>query len=316
MRGMTIWGREEQAMGTRVRWAMVAAVALLWVSGACHAAELDVVCSTPELAAIARAVGGDRVRVVSIAEPNQDYHRVEARPSDVARLSRADVFVRVGMDLDLWADALLGAARNRKVSPGGPGYVDASERIRRLEVPSERITGASGDIHPLGNPHYYYDPGCGKVIAHNILLGLRRVSPEDASAFDANYRRFVEEIDAAMPRWQRALAGCRDERVVTYHRNWAYFMNRFGIRLFDTLEPKPGIPPSPAHLSRLIDAMKRERVRAIVVETVYPKRFPEFVARETGARLAWAPYSVGVMGTRDYIGFIDRIVEAFREACG
>ena len=106
----------------------------------------------------------------------------------MARLSRADVLVRVGMDFDLWADALIAAARNKKVAVGGPGYVDASQRIKRLEVPTEKITGASGDIHALGNPHYYYDPGCAKVIAHNILLGLRRVSPGDAGVFDANYR--------------------------------------------------------------------------------------------------------------------------------
>ncbi|NLC58861.1 MAG: zinc ABC transporter substrate-binding protein [Armatimonadetes bacterium] len=291
------------------------AFALLAAPAVAARAALEVVATIPELAAIAREVGGAKVRVTSIAQPNQDYHRVEARPSDVARLSKADLFVRVGMDFDQWADALLGAARNKRVSPGGPGYVDASARIKRLEVPTERISGASGDIHAQGNPHYYYDPGCGKVIAHNILLGLRRVSPGDAATFDANYQRFVAAIDAAMPRWQRAMAACKGTPVVTYHKNWVYFMNRFGVREFATLEPKPGIPPSPAYLRRLIDSMKREKVKAMVVETIYPKRFPEFVARETGARLEWAPYSIGVLGTQDYLSFVDRIVQAFQRAC-
>jgi len=278
-------------------------------------AAVEVVATIPELAAIAREVGSSKVRVSSIAQPNQDYHKVDARPSDVARLSRADVLVRVGMDFDLWADALIAAARNKKVAVGGPGYVDASQRIKRLEVPTEKITGASGDIHALGNPHYYYDPGCAKVIAHNILLGLRRVSPGDAGVFDANYKKFIAAIDAAMPRWQRQMAVCKGKPVVTYHKNWRYFMERFGVREFQTLEPKPGIPPSPGHINRLIQRMKRESVKAMVVESIYPKRFPEFVARETGARLEWAPYSIGVMGTRDYIGFVDKIVEAFHNAC-
>ncbi|MBI3945060.1 MAG: zinc ABC transporter substrate-binding protein [Armatimonadetes bacterium] len=289
------------------------AAGLIAAAGSAHAAT-DVVATTPELAAIAREVGGGKVSVHSLARPNQDYHRVDARPSDVARVGKADVFIRVGMDFDLWADALLAAAHNRKVSPGGPGYVDASERIRRLEVPTERITGASGDIHAMGNPHYYYDPGCGKVIAYNILLGLRRAAPEDAGTFDANYKAFTAKVDDAMQRWQRALAPYKGMPVVTYHKNWVYFFNRYGLREFGTLEPKPGIPPSPAHLNRLIEAMKREKVAAIVVETVYGKKFPEFVAREAGARLAWAPYSVGVMDTHDYIGMIDKIVAAFKDA--
>lgn len=296
-----------------LRGALVAAW-LMVASGA--QAAVQVVATTPELAAIAREIGGDKVTVYSLARPNQDYHRVEARPSDVARVSQADLFIRIGMDFDLWADALLASAHNKKVSPGGPGYVDASERIKRLEVPTERITGASGDIHAMGNPHYYYDPGCGKVVAYNILMGLRRVAPEDAKTFDANYRAFVEKVDAAMQRWQRDLAPYKGQPVVTYHKNWVYFFNRFGLREFGTLEPKPGIPPSPSHLKQLIDSMKRSHVKAMVVETVYGKKFPEFVARETGARLAWAPYSVGVMGTRDYIDLIDKIVAAFKEALG
>ena len=124
-----------------------------------------------------------------------------------------------------------------------------------------------------------------------------------------------ERVQEAMPRWQQRMAACKGKPVVTYHKNWRYFMERFGVREFQTLEPKPGIPPSPGHINRLIQSMKREGVKAMVVETIYPKRFPEFVARETGARLEWAPYSIGVMGTRDYIGFVDKIVEAFHNAC-
>ncbi|MDH7568995.1 MAG: metal ABC transporter substrate-binding protein [Armatimonadota bacterium] len=297
-----------------MRYIPLLAALLLATTGAAHAA-VKVVASIPELEAIAREVGGGHVSVYTIARPDQDYHRVEARPSDVARLSEADLFVRVGMDFDLWADALLASARNKKVSKGGPGYVDASERVKKLEVPLERVTGASGDIHVWGNPHYCYDPGYGKVIAYSILLGLRRVDPAHAADYDANYKEFVNKVDSAMQRWKKKLEPCRGQQVVTYHKNFSYFMERFGIREFGNLEPKPGIPPSPAHLNRLIAEMKRANVKAIVVETVYPRKGAEFVAREAGARLAVAPYSVGVMGTRDYISLVDKIVEAFSNAC-
>lgn len=279
------------------------------------ARSLSVVAATPELADIAREVGGSKVSVHSVARPNQDYHHVEARPTDVAALHSADLFVRIGMDFDLWADALMQAAKNPKVAKGGAGYVDASEGVTRLEVPVHQITGASGDIHVYGNPHYYNDPVYGKRIAYNILLGLRKVDPGSAAAYDAGYKAFAAKIDAAMPRWKRELAGAVGKPVVTYHKDLDYFMRRFGIGDFGNLEPKPGIPPSPAHVSALIREMKAHNVKAVVVQSVYPMRYPAMIARETGAHVEEAPYSIGTMGTRSYIEFIDKIVDAYRKAC-
>ena len=279
-------------------------------------ADVTVVTTTPELAAIAREVGGSFASVSALARPDSNYHQVDAKPSDVVRVARADVFVRTGMDLDMWADALLASARNGKVAPGKPGYVDASARIRKLQVPSASISGASGDVHPDGNPHYWFDPKNGVVIAYEILLALRSVDPTHAAAYDANYKRFSDEISQRLVGWQQQLAPYKGKGFVAYHEEWVYFANRFGLEEFGFLEPKPGIPPSGAHVQDLIRRMKAEGVKAILLSSVYPSRYGDLVAREAGARLVTVPYSVGSAGTRNYVEYIDALVAGARKAYG
>lgn len=277
-------------------------------------AAIDVVAATPELADITKQVGGNKVSVYSIAKPNQDYHMIEPRPSDVSRIRRADMVVRIGLDLDMWLDSLMNAASNPRVRKGGAGYVDASVGIKRLEVPKDSITGASGDIHVYGNPHYFYDPENGKIIAHNVLEGLIRVSPGSKATFQENYERFAKEIDKRTAAWERELAPYKGKRVVTYHQSAIYFIRRFGLRGFGTLEVKPGIPPSASHVAGLIKRMKDEHVNAMAIESIYPKRFPDLVKRETGANYVVVPYSVGAMGTKSYIDLIDMWVSKYKEA--
>ena len=277
-------------------------------------AAVNVVTTLPELASIAKEVGGSRVSVQSLAKPDQDYHRIEARPSDVRRVASAGLFVRAGMDLDMWADALINAARNSAVARGGKGYVDASRMIRKMEVPAGQITGASGDIHVQGNPHYWYDPGNAKVIAYQVLLGLRAVDPKGAAAYDANYKRFVSEVDRRIKGWEKELAPYRGRSVVSYHDEWVYFYKRFGMTPFGYLEPKPGIPPSANHVNNLIRRMKADRVKAVVVSSIYPMRFPQLLQREASASVVRVPYSVGSMGTKDYFSYIDAIVKGFKKA--
>ena len=277
-------------------------------------AAIDVVAATPELADITRQVGGDKVSVYSIAKPNQDYHMIEPRPSDVSRIARADMVVRTGLDLDMWLDALLNAASNTRVRKGAAGYVDASVGIHKLEVPHEQITGASGDIHVNGNPHYFYDPENAKIIAHNVLEGLIRVSPGSKSTFQSNYEHFTGHIDQKMVSWKRELAPYKGRPVVTYHQSAVYFLHRFGLDDFGQLEPKPGIPPSAAHVSALIRRMKEHKVSAVAIESVYPRRFPDLIKRETGADYVVVPYSVGSMGTKTYIELIDRWVDGYKDA--
>lgn len=288
-------------------------VPVLSLATAAHAA-VDVVTTLPELAAIAKEVGGARTSVQALAKPDQDYHRIEARPSDVRRVASADLFVRAGMDLDMWADALTSSARNARVAPGGKGYVDASRMIRKLEIPKGQVSGASGDIHVEGNPHYWYDPGNAKVIAYQVLLGLRAVDPKGAAAYDANYKRFTAEIDRRLAGWTRELAPYKGRPVVAYHDEWVYFYRRFGLKPFGYLEPKPGIPPSASHVNSLIRRMEASRVKAVVVSSIYPMRFPQLLQREAGAEVVRVPYSVGSMGTKDYFSYIDAIVKGYRKA--
>jgi zinc/manganese transport system substrate-binding protein len=298
----------------RITCALAALALALFCAGAVSAAKIEVIASLPELADIAKQVGGDRVDVYSIAKPNQDYHTIEPRPSDVRRIADADLIVRVGMDLDLWLDALLNASGSRDVSKGGRGYVDASVGVARLEVPKGQISGASGDIHVYGNPHYFYDPMNAKIIARNISNGLARVSPGNKAYFAANCETFADEIDRRMKVWQQELKPFEGRQAVLYHRGAVYFLRRFGIKDFDELESKPGIPPSPGHVRDLIARMKEHGVKAIVIESVYPKRFPEMVASETGGRLVVTPYSVGALGTKSYFDLMDLWVERYKEA--
>lgn len=276
-------------------------------------AAIHIVAATPELADIAKQVGGNKVSVYSIAKPNQDYHMIDPRPSDVSRISKADMVVRVGLDLDMWMDALLNAASNHRVSRGGAGYVDASAGIKRLEVPKESISGASGDIHVFGNPHYFYDPENGKIIAHNILEGLIKIAPSSKSTFEHNYSQFTGEIDKHMDSWRKELSPFKGDHIVTYHQSAIYFLRRFGLRGFGTLEVKPGIPPSASHISGLIRRMKDEHVKAMAIESIYPKRFPDLIKRETGAKYVVVPYSVGSLGTKSYIDLIDMWVSRYKE---
>jgi len=278
------------------------------------AAAVDVVTAIPELAAIAKQVGGNHVSVYSIARPNTDYHRVEPRPSDVARIQKAELVVRTGRDLDLWMDALMNAAANRRVNRGGAGYVDASAEIPAIEVPTAQITGASGDVHPEGNPHYIYDPIYAKFAARNIVRGLIRVDASHDDAYRANYVRFNKAIDDRMAGWRKELSPYQGQAVVTYHKSYNYFLRRFGLRQYATIEPKPGIPPSAGHINALIQQMKRDKVKAVVIESIYPTRYPDLITRQTGEKYVVVPYSVGSLGTDSYFELIDLLVDRFKQA--
>ena len=289
-------------------------LALCLISAAPTFAAVDIVATTPELAAISKEVGGNLVTVTSLAKPNQDYHKVEAKPTDVVKVKNATVFVRIGLDMDMWADSVMNAARNANAQPGGGGYVDAGRLIKKKEVPTTNISGASGDIHVYGNPHYWLDPANAKVIAYQVDLALRGVDPKNAATYDANYSHFSAEIDTRMKGWQAELAPYQGKAVVAYHDEWVYFLSRFGLKAFGYLEPKPGISPSGSHINNLIAAMKQANVRAVIIPSIYPTRFGDLVAKETGGTVAIVPYSVGSQGTTDYFSYMDAIVAGFKKA--
>jgi ABC-type Zn uptake system ZnuABC Zn-binding protein ZnuA len=274
-------------------------------------AAISIVAATPDLAAIAKRVGGDRVSVYSIAKGNQDLHMIEPRPSDVGRIARADLVVRIGLDLDMWMDALTNASGNARVNHGGLGYVDASVGIQRLEVPREQISGASGDIHVYGNPHYWLDPLNAEVISANILAGLKRVAPADASHFEKSRNAFLADLRSAMQRWQGKLGPYQGRKIVTYHDAWPYFVHRFNLKVLGCIEVKPGIPPTAFHVASLIEQIKAEGQPVVIADAAfYPDKAAKTIAARTGAAFVVIPSSVGgVKGADDFFSLFDHIVD-------
>jgi ABC-type Zn uptake system ZnuABC Zn-binding protein ZnuA len=293
-------------MSRSSRFSGVAGAVLLALAGAPAAATVRVVTTTTDLAAIVREVGGERVEVTSIAGGSQDPHFVDAKPSFLVKLQRADLFVQVGLELEAgWAPNLLANSRNARIQPGGPGFVDASEGIERLQIPSV-VDRSQGDIHPHGNPHYWLDPANGSRMAANIAAGLARVDPERAADYEAGRSAFVARLDAALARWAeraRPLAGLP---VVAYHNSWPYLERRFGFRVVGFVEPKPGIPPSGRYVAELAEAMKRDGVSLILMSTFYDQKTAALVARLSGAEVVTLANSVGGLPeATDYLALFD-----------
>ncbi len=278
-------------------------------------AKVKVVCTIPTLSSIAREIGGKEVEIVTLAPGERDPHYVEPRPSLVVHLRNADLLVKVGMDLDMWVDSLVDASGNRKIMWGSPGYVDCSVGIKRLEVPKGRVDMKKGEIHIYGNPHYWLSPANGEIIARNITEGLSRVDPQHKAYFQDNYESFVKRLREKANAWKKELAPFEGTPFVSYHRSFSYFAPYFGLRFFGTLEPKPGIPPSSTHVAQLIQDMKSAGVKLILLETYYPRKFADVVAKETGAKVVVVPAAVGAQkGVDDYFSLFDHLVSTIRKA--
>ena len=281
---------------------------LVQVGTALAAERIRVVTTTQELAAIASEIGGDRVVVESLSRGYQDPHFVDAKPSFFVKLRKADLFIEVGRDLEIgWVPGLLQGARNPKILPGGTGFVDASAGVSLLEVPTN-VSRSEGDVHPLGNPHYWLDPENGLVVAANIRNALSRVAPEDRALFDARFADFEARLAKRLDGWKKAAAamGLSGTKVVSYHRSWPYFAHAFGFDVIDYVEPKPGVPPSPKHTQGLIASMKSQHVKLLIVEPYFDAKLPQQIARESGAALVILPPSVGATPqAADYFTLFD-----------
>ena len=275
-----------------------------------------VVATTEDLAALAREVGGDRIEVEAIARGYQDPHFVEPKPSIVLRLLNAQLLLVVGRDLEVgWLPPLIQQSRNARIQPGAQGYLDASLTSRIIEVPTAPVTRAMGDVHALGNPHYWLDPGNGRRIAHAVASKLSELRPTDAAYFNQRVADFERRLAAAEQRWDAAMAPYRGLEIVTYHRSWSSFAERFGLDVVGYVEPKPGIPPSPAHTRDLMQLMVQHQVKLVVVEPYFDLRTPNAIARETGASVLVLPPSVGgVKEATDYIRLFDYNVAALTAA--
>jgi ABC-type Zn uptake system ZnuABC Zn-binding protein ZnuA len=280
------------------------------------AAPLAVVTTTEDLAALVREVGGDKLKVESLARGYQDPHFVEAKPSFILKLHHADLLVAVGRDLEAgWLPALQQQSRNARIQVGAAGYLDASATARILEIQTGQVTRAMGDVHPQGNPHYWLDPANGRRIAQALQARLAQLDPPNAAHYAARYADFDRRLAAAEKRWDAAMAPHRGTKVVTYHRSWPNFCERFGLEVVGYVEPRPGIPPSPSHTLQLIAEMKRLGVRLLLVEPYFDTKTPDAIARETGARVLVLPPSVGgEKEIADYIGLFDHDVRLLVEA--
>lgn len=278
-------------------------------------AQIKVVTTLPDLASITEYVGGDHVDVFSIAKGYQNPHFVDPKPSYIVKLSRADMFVTVGLDLEKgWAPQLVESSRNSDIQRGNPGYVDASQGISLLQVPS-KISPEEGDIHIYGNPHYWLDPIRGKQIAQNIYTHLVELSPENKADFTKNLEAFNNKIDTKMEEWQQKIAPYHGTKMIAYHNEWVYFEQRFGMQIAGFLEPKPGIPPTPSQLVTVIKKVKSEDIPILINSPYYTSKSPEVVARNTGIKIVkMATMTGGYEEIKDYFDLFDYDINAVVEA--
>jgi zinc/manganese transport system substrate-binding protein len=288
---------------------------LIWIAAALFSladsanayAALNVITSTQDLASIVKEVGGDKVIVESLAKGYQDPHFVEAKPSFIIKLNKADLLVAVGKELEIgWLPPLVTQSRNSKIAPGGTGYLDASQTARILDIPTGQVTRAMGDVHPQGNPHYWLDPENGRRIAKAVQDKLTELSRGDAAYFQQRYADFNRRLSEATTRWKAAMAPYKGVKVVTYHRSWPNFADAFGLDVIGYVEPKPGIPPSPAHTLDLEQEIKRQNVKLVLVEPYFDLKTPNAIGRDTGAKVLVMPPSVGgVKEVNDYFQLFD-----------
>ena len=301
---------------SKVVLGLASVVAVLLLAGSGGAADkVRVVTTIPDLKSLTEAVGGDLVDVDSLTRGSQNFHEAEVRPSMMLKLRRADLLIENGLELDAWAEVAVQGANNAKIVRGAPGRIEISHNVPLLEVPAARVDRSMGDVHPLGNPHFSLDPGLAPIITQNIIDGLARVAPQHRAAFEKNREAFLARLSDEMSRWTKTMEPLKGAKVVVYHPSFIYFITRFGLAQVGTIEDRPGIPPSPAHLSRLIQMMKQERVKAVLLEVWNDRKLSERVAQEAGAKAVVVAAAVGaVKGADNYIAAIDYNIRVISEA--
>ena len=284
-------------------------------TGPAFAGKLRVVGTTPDLAALASVIGGDAVEVKALAKPTEDPHYVDAKPSHIVTLNRADVLIEGGAELEIgWLPPLLESARNDRIAAGAPGRIVASQGIRLLDVPAT-FDRSKGDLHALGNPHFLLDPLNVKIIVAQIADHFAQVDPQAADLFKATLGKFVAALDVKLAEWQQQLAPYSGAKIVTYHPDFVYLAERFKLQVVETLEPKPGIAPSPAHLAKVISIMRATNARVILVQPYQNRRTAETVARQTNALVLDLPQQPGALKNTDtYFDLMDYMVRTLASA--
>lgn len=287
------------------------------VTFAVNAVKINIVTTTSDLKSITELIGADKVDVSSIATGFQNPHFVDPKPSFIIKLSKADMFVTVGLDLETgWSPQLLSSSRNPKIQKGSDGYVDASVGVTLLQVPSS-INRGEGDIHIYGNPHYWLDPINGKQIAKNICNALEKISPENKTFFEANLTVFNAKIDMKLKEWTMKMSPYKGSKIIAYHNEWCYFEQRFGLIILDFLEPKPGIPPTPTQLVKIISEVKNNNIKVIITSPYFTSSSSDVVSNQTDAKTLILGTSVGAFDSiKDYFDLfdydIDKLIQGFK----
>src|SRR5437773_1262038 len=293
--------------------ALLLSVCLL--AGGAQAKKLNVVTSTTDMAALAQEVGGDRVNVESIAKGYQDPHFVEAKLSFLLKLRQADILITVGLQLEIgWLPPLVTQCGNPRIQVGGAGYLDASQFAEILEIPAGPVTRAMGDVHPLGNPHYWLDPDNGRRVARGIAGKLGELDPADSSYFQERFQDFDKRLTAAEQKWDAEMAAYRGRKVVTYHNSLTNFAKHFRQNVIGYVEPRPGIPPTPSHTLELIGLMKRENCKVVLVEPYFDLKTPNSIGVATGAKVqVYLPSVGGEKQVTNYFELFDYDIELLKK---
>jgi zinc/manganese transport system substrate-binding protein len=287
--------------------ALVAAVSCLFAPPA--RADLNVVTTTSDLAALVRAVGGNKAAVTALALPTQDPHFVDAKPNLALALNRADLLIAVGLELEVgWLPTLQIGARNSKIQTGNPGYLEASQFVRMLEVPVTAVNRSQGDVHPGGNPHFLYDPRAALLVARGIAARLEQLDPKNAATYKANLQAFTTELEQARVGWEKRLAGLKGAPVIAYHRTTAYLSDWLGFNTITYLEPKPGIPPNPAHVAKVLALGRQQKARMILQEVYYPDTTARLVSSKVPAPLVIIPAATDFRAGETYVQHMEQIV--------
>ena len=301
---------------TKFRAASILVALCVAMATSTYAKNLNVVTATTDMAALAQEVGGDKISVESIAKGYQDPHFVEAKPSFLLKLRQADLLITVGLQLEIgWLPPLITQSGNARIQVGANGYLDASQFAEILDVPTGAVSRAMGDVHPLGNPHYWLDPENGRRVAKGIAAKFGELDPANQAYFQQRFQDFDKRLTAAEQKWDATMKPYRGRKVVTYHNSLPNFAKHFGLNVIAYVEPRPGIPPTPSHTIDLIGQMKRENCKIIMVEPYFDLKTPNSVARETGAQVVkYLPSVGGEKDVTDYFKLFDYNIDLLTKA--
>ena len=290
-------------------------LALLPLPHSAFAAQVNVAATVPALAAIAREIGGDRVSITSLSLPTQDPHFVDARPSLALALNRADLLLLVGLELEQgWLPTLLTGSRNPKIQLGAPGYLDCSASVRLLGIPQGPVDRRMGDVHAGGNPHYLFAPKNALSLAQTIADRFSQIDPEGAAAYAENARKFRAALSSRIEAWEKRMAPFRGRAIISYHSSWLYLADWLGLKEVAFVEPKPGIAPTPAHVTKVLAAGRREKVGAILQETFYADSTSRLIAEKIPAKLVKLQGGPDFRGGESYADSIEALIAAVESA--